>query len=254
MQNIKVEDKYLLQSVENALSILDLLCEHEALGAAEIARFMGLGKSTVFRLLSTLLFKGYVTKDDNSKYGLSYKFATIGKIVADRNVLITQIHPFLVKLTSLAKETSHLVIWNSDLEIIFIDKVISSSTIRMDSMVGLTRIAHTTGTGKVLLAYSSPQNLDHYLSRVPFVRQTSKSITSVRQLLAELDRVRTQGYAWDDEESEIGLTCYAVPIRQFDTVIAAVSISGPTERMVSKKDELVKIIKDISEEINAALK
>lgn len=253
MQNTNIDDKYLLQSVENALSIIDLLCEHESLGAAEIARYMGLGKSTVFRLLSTLLFKGYVMKDENSKYNLSYKFATIGRIVADRNTLIAQIHPFLTKLTTLSGETSHLVIWHSELEIVFIDKVISSSSIRMDSMVGLTRIAHTTGTGKVLLANAPQHDLDNYLAKVPFVKHTSKSLTSIRQLMSELDLVRKQGFACDDEEAEMGLTCYAVPIKQFDTVIAAISISGPTDRMVSKKEQLVEILKEISEEINTSL-
>lgn len=253
MHTPKVDDKYLLQSVENALSIIDLLCEYDSMGAAEIARHMGLGKSTVFRLLSTLLSKGYVMKDSNSKYNLSYKFATIGKIAADRNILIAQIHPFLEKLTDLSGETSHLVIRHSDIDIIFIDKVISPSTIRMDSMVGLTRIAHMTGTGKALLAGLSEEDLKNYLSKAPFIAQTPKSITTAEQLVCALNEVREQGFACDDEEAETGLTCYAVPISQFGKVIAAISISGPTARMVERKTELINIIKRIAEEINQSL-
>lgn len=253
MHYSKVDDKYLLQSVENALSIIDLLCEYDSMGAAEIARHMGLGKSTVFRLLSTLLSKGYVMKDENSKYNLSYKFATIGKIVADRNILITQIHPFLEKLTDLSGETSHLVVRHSDIEIIFIDKVISSSSIRMDSMVGLTRVAHMTGTGKALLADLSEEDLKNYLSKAPFIAQTPKSITTAEQLIHALKEAKEQGFTCDDEEAETGLTCYAVPIRQFGKVIAAISISGPTARMVERKEELLAIIKGISEEINQSL-
>lgn len=253
MHYLKVDDKYLLQSVENALSIIDLLCEHDSLGAAEIARHMKLGKSTVFRLLSTLLSKGYVVKDKNSKYSLSYKFATIGKIVTERNTLIEQVHPFLVKLTDLSGETSHLVIKHSDLEIIFIDKVASSSSIRMESMVGLTRTAHMTGTGKALLAEISQKELDDYLTKASFSAQTPKSITSAEQLISALNETKKQGFACDDEESEMGLTCYAVPIKQFDKAIAAISISGPTARMLERKDELIEIIKGISEEINQTL-
>ena len=148
------DDKYLLQSVNNALAIIDVLCEHDNLGLAELAAYMNLGKSTVFRLLYTLQHKGYVSKDRNSKYHLSFKFARIGTIVTKRSELIELIHPFLMELSALSGETAHLVTWHSDTEIIFVDKVIGTATISMQSMVGFTRTAHMTATGKALLAYS----------------------------------------------------------------------------------------------------
>ena len=118
------DEKYLLQSVNNALAIIDVLCEHDNLGLAELASYMNLGKSTVFRLLYTLQRKGYVSKDRNSKYHLSFKFARIGTIVTKRSELIELIHPFLMELSALSGETAHLVTWHSDTEIIFVDKVI----------------------------------------------------------------------------------------------------------------------------------
>lgn len=103
------DEKYLLQSVNNALAIIDVLCEHDNLGLAELASYMNLGKSTVFRLLYTLQRKGYVSKDRNSKYHLSFKFARIGTIVTKRSELIELIHPFLMELSALSGETA---IWS----------------------------------------------------------------------------------------------------------------------------------------------
>ena len=147
------DEKYLLQSVNNALAIIDVLCEHDNLGLAELASYMNLGKSTVFRLLYTLQRKGYVSKDRNSKYHLSFKFARIGTIVTKRSELIELIHPFLMELSALSGETAHLVTWHSDTEIIFVDKVIGTATISMQSMVGFTRTAHKPARLCLWLSY-----------------------------------------------------------------------------------------------------
>lgn len=246
----KVEDKYILQSVENALSIIDLLCLHDKLSAAEIARLMNMGKSSVFRLLSTLLHKGFLTKDNNSKYQLSYKFAHIGRIVTERSTLVEQVHPYLTELTALSGETSHLVVWHSDTEIIFIDKVVGNYSIRMDSMVGLTRPAHLTGTGKVLLAYSSKTHIEEYLNCASFEKKTIHTISSRSDLEKELENIRNEGYACDNEEAETGLTCFAAPIIQARTAIAAVSMSGPTSRMIENKERLITLVTKIAKKIS----
>ncbi|MGE1062151.1 IclR family transcriptional regulator [Megasphaera paucivorans] len=249
----KKDRKYILQSVENALSILDLLCEHQELSVNEVAKYMGLGKSTAFRLLTTLCYKNFVVKDDKAYYSLSVKFAGIWKIISDRSMLIQQIHPFLVNLSAKTGETSHLVIWNSDSEIIFIDKVIAPATIRMDSMVGLTRLAHTTGTGKVLLANSTQLFINQYLSTTPFIKMTPYTISSKETLLSELENVRQQGYSCDNEESEVGLTCFSVPIFSMNKAIAAISTSGPTHRMNTKKEMLIQSLKSIAKNIEISI-
>ena len=250
MENTRVEDKYILQSVENALSIVDLLCLHDKLSAAEVARLMNMGKSSVFRLLSTLLHKGFITKDANSKYQLSYKFAHIGRIVTERSTFVEQIHPYLTELTSLSGETSHLVVWHSDTEIIFIDKVVGNYSIRMDSMVGLTRPAHLTGTGKILLAYSNEKQVHNYLDRASFEKKTIHTIASKSALEEELKKIRELGYACDNEEAEAGLTCFAAPIMQAGNAIAAISMSGPTSRMLENKERLIMLVTTIAKNIS----
>lgn len=247
------DEKYLLQSVNNALAVIDVLCEHDNLGLAELASHMNLGKSTVFRLLYTLQHKGYVSKDQNSKYHLSFKFARIGTIVTKRSQLIELIHPFLMELSSLSGETAHLVTWHSDTEIIFIDKVIGTATIRMESMVGFTRLAHMTATGKTLLSYSSPEAVRTYLEQAPFIMATPRSIPSRSELERLIPQIRAQGYACDNEESETGLTCYAAPVINMGQAIAAISISGPTSRMDMNHDRYVALVKDVALKIGKQL-
>lgn len=248
-----VDQKYILQSVENALAIIDLLCEEDNLGAAEIAQRMNLGKSTVFRLVSTLVYKGFVSKDDNSKYHLSFKFAGIGNIVTMRSELIKQVHPYLNELSSASGETAHLVIWHTDLEVIFVDKVIGRSSIRMDSMVGLTRLAHMTATGKVLLAYSLPSAIECYLRTAPFLMQTRNSIPNSKILKDVLAQILLDGYACDNEESENGLTCFSAPIVQMSQVVAAISISGPSARLNSNKQAFTELVKIAAQKASSQL-
>lgn len=247
------DEKYLLQSVNNALAIIDVLCEHDNLGLAELASYMNLGKSTVFRLLYTLQHKGYVSKDRNSKYHLSFKFTRIGTIVTKRSQLIELVHPFLNELSSLSGETAHLVTWHSDTEIIFIDKVIGTATIRMESMVGFTRLAHMTATGKTLLAYSSPEVIQAYMNQATFPMQTPKSIPSCSELEHLIPQIRAQGYACDNEESETGLTCFAAPVLSMGQAIAAISISGPTSRMEENRDRYTNLVKDVALKIGKHL-
>lgn len=249
MKKQVVENIYILQSVDNALAVLDLLCEKDNLGVAEIAQQMGLGKSTVFRLVSTLVHKKYLFKDNNSKYHLSFKFASISSIVSNRSVLINQIHPYLSELSSLTNETTHLVIWHSDHKIIFVDKVIGSHSISMKSMLGFTQLAHMTATGKALLAYANNSFLENYLSTIPFLQLTDTSIVNRKSLEEILKQIKIDEVAYDNEESENGLTCFAAPILQMNQIIAAISISGPTDRMNKNKNTLTELLKGIAQNI-----
>jgi IclR family KDG regulon transcriptional repressor len=169
-QDNKHKGKYILQSVDNALAILQLLCHYEELNVTEIAHYMHMGKSTAFRLLATLEGRSFVDKIENSKYRLGIKLASIGGIVLNRMEIIRVAHPFLVKLTEQSVETSHLVILYNNTKVQFIDKVSSPSTIRMESRIGLVRSAHVIGTGKVLLAFQD-EDFIRTTWRLPILKQ-----------------------------------------------------------------------------------
>lgn len=253
-----VNEKYILQSVSNALDILDLLSERKEMSVPEIAEATGFGKSSVFRLLATLESKSYVRKSEDARYSLDIKLVSMGQAAMNQNEIIRYGHPYLETLTHASGETSHLAMLFQTIYCRFVDKVVSTSTIHMDSHPGFYRPAHYMACGKVMLSNSSRVVQEHYIKSVNFERLTEYSIQSGEQLLKELEKIKAQGYAMDHEESEYGLTCVAAPIMDnAGQVIAAVSISGPTWRMkehVEKNISLVTeagraISREISEQI-----
>ena len=98
--------------------------------------------------------------------------------------------------------------------------------------------AHCTATGKAILAYQSDRAINQYLRNTSFPQITKNAIPDAGALLRRLDQVRLDGYASDDEEAEVGLTCYGMPLLDASgKAYAAISISGPTTRMVRHKEE-----------------
>lgn len=251
MQN---NEKYILQSVDNALAILELLARHEELSALEVSGHMGMGKSTAFRLLTTLANRNFVTKTKESKYRLGLKLASLGSIVTDRIEIIAVAHQELAALTQACRETSHLVMWAGDGTIQFMDKVGTHSSIQMGSMAGARMPAHLTATGKVLLAYRTAEEQEQYCGQANFEAVTPHSITNRDYLMNTLEEIRRNGFGFDFGESEVGLTCFAAPIMDFrGRAIAAVSLSGATERMLAQKEELLQKVTETAKAISAKL-
>jgi DNA-binding IclR family transcriptional regulator len=254
---LRLDDKtsnYILSSVDNALEVLDLLSNNYELGATEVGRILNIGKSTAFRLLTTLENRGYVKKGPNNKYRLGMKFAYMGSIVLDRMEIIKHSHPYLEELTKETNETTHLVILEEDNNVRFVDKVTSPSTIRMESFIGLKRPAYCTATGKVLLAYKDEDAINEYLKNTNFVQYTQYTVKNAEVLREILKQIRQDGYGTDINESEIGLTCYAAPILDpSGKAIAAISVSGPSERMFVNKQSLIVAIKSTAKKISNSI-
>lgn len=249
------KEQYILQSVDHALQILELLAAQGPLTAAEAARALGMGKTTAFRLLTTLENRKFVNKGPGSRYCLGIKFSALGSVVLDQLQIIPLAHPYLVNLTQLGEETSHLVMWEGEGTVQFIDKVACQASIRMASRVGLSSPAYLTATGKAILAARPQSFIDQYLRTEAFTARTPYTLTRPEQLAAELLQVRAQGYACDAEESELGLTCFAAPVAgSCGQVDMAVSVSGPTERMERKRDLLVSLVKKTAENISALIR
>ena len=228
----QTKDKYILQSVANTLDLLDLLGKHGELTVPELSSLTGLSRSSVFRMLATLESKKYVQKSADAKYCLGVKPITLGSAAMSRLVVARYGHPFLVELTAKTGETSHMAVLEQDIYVRFVDKVVSQSTIHMDSAIGFRRRAHFVGCGKVLLAFQAESYVDAYINTVSFEPMTEYSLPNGDALRRELAIIKRQGYALDQEEGEYGLFCIAAPV--FDSngkAVAAISISGPTERM-----------------------
>jgi len=224
---------YTLSSVRNAARLLCAFTTTDTeLGVGELARRLGLAKSTVFRLLTTLAGERLVEKNPlTGRYRLGLKLYELGAIVATHLDLHEAVTTYIDDLRNRTGETVHVAILDGD-EVVYIERRESPQTLRLWGRVGHRNRAHRTSTGKVLLAHLPPEELDRVLAERPLDAKTPHTITDPEALRLELERVRRQGWAQNVNESEEGVVSVAAPIRDASgRVVAAVSTAGPELRL-----------------------
>ena len=237
---IPAEDKkkYILNSVDNALSLFNLFFDYEELTVNDIAKQLSISRSTAFRFAVTLENRGFLTKTDHATYRLGLNMFSLGMLAYNRMELVSLVHPYLQKLAEECGETCHLAILDDAVHVMFIDRALGTNQLKMETAMGYRQFAHMTATGKAILAYQSAQTVNEYIKKTEFRQMTHYSVKDASELLRLLDTVREEGYACDNEETEYGLTCYARPILDVTgRSFAAVSISGPTTRMEKNKHD-----------------
>jgi IclR family acetate operon transcriptional repressor len=240
-----------VQSVERALDVLEALADHggEA-GLSEIAARTGLPYGTIHRLLRSLLSRGYVRQESDRRYALGSALVRLGG-AAERMVGVWA-QPYLEKMVALSGETANLAVLEGDY-VVYVAQAASPRRLRMFAEVGRRVLPHSTAVGKVLLAERA--DAAAVLQRTGLPRRTDHTIVSLDAMLAELETVRAQGYAMDLGEEELGVHCMAVPVYNGGKVIAALSISGPIERIESlDRDELAQSMRGIAEEFGAEVR
>ncbi|HUW65079.1 MAG TPA: IclR family transcriptional regulator [Spirochaetia bacterium] len=245
----------LLQSVQNALRLLDVFSETQTeFTLGELSLRLQLGKSTVHRLLLTLESSGFIARSRaNGKYRLGMKLVYLGGLVLKQINLIKVAHPYLEKLAQDVEETVHLVVMDQ-MEAVFIDKVESLRPMQMGSRIGYRMPAHCAATGKMMLAHLPAQDLEEFLSGEDLRGYTENTITDREGLKKHLQQVKVKGYAVDREESEEGLMCIAAPIRDLrGRVMAAVSISGLAARLSLREGDMAVRVKETAGTISTAM-
>lgn len=249
------DSKYLLQSAANTLNVLEIIAQNPNSSIVDIVNLSGIGKSTVFRILYTLESRNYVSRNETGKYKLGIKLFSFGKIVENQLGIIEIAHPFLEELCQATGETSHIAIWKNHSEIIFIDKVIStSSSLRMDSYIGYSNKAHLTASGKALLSTLADEQIEQYIAATDFQKFTDTTILSVEALRKEISEIRQRSYAVDNEECEIGLVCMATPLYDsFRHPIGSISFSGPASRMRINQQNTIPILLETARKLSAKL-
>jgi IclR family transcriptional regulator, KDG regulon repressor len=239
-----------VQSLERALTILNKLSEYpDGIQITRLSEQIGLTKGTLHRLLATLSNMNYVTKDEETdKYKLGLQVLFLSRNLLNNTDVVTVSKPFLEKLSQEVNETVHLCIEDRG-EVVYIDKIESTQTIRMYSRVGSRAPMYCTGVGKILLSDKNPDVFEEIVSKINFIPKTPSTITSKEQFIEEIEKVKSQGYALDNAENEIVLRCIAAPI--FDhkgKIIASFSISGPSNRVTLEliNDSLIEKMKQYS--------
>ncbi|NIQ40314.1 MAG: helix-turn-helix domain-containing protein [Proteobacteria bacterium] len=248
-----------LSSVKKALKILGAFSANQPeLGVTEISNIVNSHKSSVFRILSTLVSEGFVEKDPTTnKYRLGLKLVDLGNQVLGRYDLRGHAGPFMEELARKTNEIIHLSILDRN-EIVYLDKKGEGQPLTVSTKIGGRSPAHACAMGKALLAGLPSDKLTNVLVG-PLVRLTPATITTVPKLLKELDRVRKQGYAVDDEESFAGIRCVAAPVVGGQrNVVAAISATVPKQRMGQKRtteirDQVVHTARLISKRIQGSL-
>ena len=228
----KEKSQKTIGSVIKAIEIIELLSASEReIGATEISSHLNYGVSSTYHLLATLKMCGIIEQDVNTKkYRLGLKLWKIGKMAREQNHLTTYIQPYLRKLRELTGETSNLTVLDNS-EIIYIAQEESEKLVRMFTKIGARAPLYCSAAGKVLLAYQPEEKQESIIKGLRFNKFTENTITSSKALKKELEEIKKMGYAFDNEERELGVECIAAPIFDFDKqVIAAVSVSGPKAR------------------------
>ncbi len=227
-----------VQSVDRALTILEVLARTGEAGVTDIAAELGVHKSTAFRLVTTLEGHRLVEQGaDRGKYRLGVGILRLAGATTARLDLVQEARPVCRQLAADTGETVNIAVL-SESSALYLDQAAGSSALQPHNWVGQHIPLHATSNGKVLLSGLDDVALDEVLGGLS--RYTAMTITRKSQLRAEVKLVREQGYAVAVDELEVGLTAAAAPIRNaHGDVIASMSVSGPTFRLTSERVEAV---------------
>jgi DNA-binding IclR family transcriptional regulator len=226
----KPKSEYAIQTVTNALRMLEVFHTETEMGVSDLARRLGLHKNNAFRLLATLELAGYMQQTpETDLYHLGPRCLELGHAFARSHTLIGQARPILEELAETMCETVHLAVLRGD-EVVHLDGVLPEQLVLTGLRVGERLPAHCTALGKVLLADGAHDVADQTLDR-----HTDSTLVDPAKLADELRAVALRGYAPDLEEFAIGLRCVAAPVRDASArVIAAISLSGPSLRFTDE--------------------
>ncbi|WP_312288548.1 IclR family transcriptional regulator [Terrisporobacter sp.] len=241
------ENRYLIKSLIKAFNVLELVVKNEKMSISEINDITKLGKSTIHRLLSTFKEMNYIdqNKEDNT-YFATIKIFELGNSVTNKMPIKNIAKPYLQKLYEECNETVNLGVVIGD-DIIYLDKIMTKEPLRIDLEIGKKVPVYCSSLGKSMLAFSNSMNLN----TIKFEKFTNKTISSIEELIKEVESIKENGYAFDDEEYIEYLSCISVPIKNKEGIaIASISIAIPTIRLdEDKKQNFITLLKFYAKKI-----
>ncbi len=259
MKELAVATKRVRRSVQSVDRALDLV---EALAAADgevsitaLAARTGLHVSTVHRLLSTLLRRGYVRQNpETSRYYAGPKLAMLAAGRSRFGDMRMRARPILHAITEATRETANLVVLD-DTAAVYIETVPSPQVVRLFTAIGNRVPLHATGAGKCLLAALPQTQRDPLIGRLELRPYTPHTIVDAAALRRALDEGHERGYTLDDEEYDEGVRCIAVPVGGMTDAVAAISVSAPASRLTRQRCiELVPMLRRSAADLATALR
>ena len=243
-------------AVERALAMLEAVAqEPEGLSNAEISRKLQIPKSSASYILRTLEKQAYLNRDPQTgKYRVGLKILSLSRGALsgiDVREVALPIMRHLVEKTGL---TCHLAILDGP-DAVYIEKVEPPGFIRMDTWVGRRMRVHATSVGKAMAAHISQERLERILADRGMEKRTAKTITTLPRLLKDLEKVRAQGYAVDDEENNMGARCVGAPVfNQSGAIEASIGLSGTTNQVSAHAmPRILEALKDAARHVSMQL-
>ena len=252
IKNMEIDPKNLNQSIIKAFTLLDAFTtDKKEWGVRELATKSDYNKSTTYRLLSTLVSLQVVQQNENEKYSLGSKLFELGNRVSLYQSLINATK---IAIRDIALEIQETVLYGviKDHQVFYINKAESVQGLKISTSVGSYQPIHATAIGKVLAAFSSDAKQQNLLKLINFNSYTKNTIINKNNFITELKKIKTQGYALDLEEFELGLVCVAIPVfNNNNKLIGSISASGPSSRFELKNvKNYITILKNGAHKIN----
>jgi len=224
------EPKHPVTTVDRTLQIVEIIQELDGAGVSEIADRVDVGKSAVHNHLNTLANREYVVKEGD-EYQIGLAFLGLGAYARKRNEIYDGAHAEVDKLADETGELVNLLVEKGG-QGIYLYQAQGDSAVELDTYEGKRVNLHCTGLGKAILGFRPEAEVEAILDEHGMPAETEHTITDPDDFFAELEAVREQGYAIDEEERLNGLRCVAAPITDDDDrAIAAISVSCPVHRV-----------------------
>jgi DNA-binding IclR family transcriptional regulator len=241
-----------IQVIQRMSALFGVLAQHpETVTLKQLAQNAGLHPSTAHRILTALVNDRLVERVEQGNYRLGIRLLELGNLVKGRISVREHALPFMRELHAATGEAVNLSVRRDD-EIVYVERTSSGrAMMRVVNIVGARAPLHITAVGKLFLLEDGARALRAYADRTRLPAYTRNTLTTVPSLEKELERVRRQGYATDQEEAEIGVRCIGAGIRDDSgTLVSGLSVSAPAERM---KPAWSALVRDTAEKISRAI-
>jgi len=244
-------NKTSIQVIDRMALLLNVIARYDDTVSLKILSAESeLHTSTAYRILASLVKHQYVERDEAGQYRLGIKLLHLGSHVRQRVGLREQAKPIMEGLRDELGETVNLTIREDD-EVVYVERSISGRMIRVEQVIGSRAPLHVTAVGKLMLADGGETECRDYAKRTGLPAYTENTLIDIDALLCKANEVKANGFAYDNEEAEIGVGCIGVLVRSSSGEIAGgLSISAPIDR---RKEEWVAVVKEAGKRLSESL-
>jgi DNA-binding IclR family transcriptional regulator len=243
--------EYRIQAIDRATSLLNAISRYpEPVSLKVLSAETGLHSSTTFRILASLIQNQLVEKDMAGNYRLGIRLLQLGVRLHSNIDLRSLALPVMEALRDEINESVNLTIREGD-EVVYLEKATPNRMMHVQQLVGSRAPLHVTAVGKLMLAVAGEDAIAGYAQRTNLPTYTRSTINTTAKLKKECMQSLANGFAWDNEEAELGVGCIgALVYDNTNTAVAGLSVSSPIER---RRDEWVELVRKAASQLSASL-